>query len=245
MGLAGDRAERAEVVLADQHRRRRRIDEHDRPRPRHHDRVRRLLDQRAEAPERDHQASDEQQVIRAVEDVEEAELDETPRRLMPPRIQPDEAGIAHVEMLRVLWHNRGRWRSEFRELVHASVTESKTGAAINIVPTSTGAARATSLVLESMKGKLDLDVTRVLEVDDLALPQDAEVRGEFRRTTAWQPAIPRSWRDGLLPLLPFAQASDVINPVRMRTRAKSRPGFGLSFCMHGLITRITPGDMMR
>ncbi len=29
------------------------------------------------------------------------------------------------------------------------------GAAINIVPTSTGAARATSLVLESMKGKLD------------------------------------------------------------------------------------------
>jgi len=29
------------------------------------------------------------------------------------------------------------------------------GAAINIVPTSTGAARATSLVLQSMKGKLD------------------------------------------------------------------------------------------
>ncbi|MEZ5297894.1 MAG: hypothetical protein R2697_16950 [Ilumatobacteraceae bacterium] len=29
------------------------------------------------------------------------------------------------------------------------------GAAINIVPTSTGAARATSLVMESMKGKLD------------------------------------------------------------------------------------------
>ena len=35
------------------------------------------------------------------------------------------------------------------------------GAAINIVPTSTGAARATSLVLESMKGKLDGTSLRV------------------------------------------------------------------------------------
>ena len=34
-------------------------------------------------------------------------------------------------------------------------------AAINIVPTSTGAARATSLVLESMKGKLDGTSMRV------------------------------------------------------------------------------------
>jgi len=35
------------------------------------------------------------------------------------------------------------------------------GAAINIIPTSTGAARATSLVLESMKGKLDGTSLRV------------------------------------------------------------------------------------
>jgi glyceraldehyde 3-phosphate dehydrogenase len=35
------------------------------------------------------------------------------------------------------------------------------GAAINIVPTGTGAARATSLVLESMKGKLDGTSLRV------------------------------------------------------------------------------------
>ncbi|MDQ3312605.1 MAG: type I glyceraldehyde-3-phosphate dehydrogenase, partial [Actinomycetota bacterium] len=35
------------------------------------------------------------------------------------------------------------------------------GAAINIVPTSTGAARATSLVMESMKGKLDGTSLRV------------------------------------------------------------------------------------
>ena len=35
------------------------------------------------------------------------------------------------------------------------------GAAINIVPTNTGAARATSLVLESMKGKLDGTSLRV------------------------------------------------------------------------------------
>ena len=35
------------------------------------------------------------------------------------------------------------------------------GAAINIIPTSTGAARATALVLESMKGKLDGSALRV------------------------------------------------------------------------------------
>ncbi len=35
------------------------------------------------------------------------------------------------------------------------------GAAINIIPTSTGAARATSLVMESMKGKLDGTALRV------------------------------------------------------------------------------------
>jgi glyceraldehyde 3-phosphate dehydrogenase len=35
------------------------------------------------------------------------------------------------------------------------------GAAINIIPTSTGAARATSLVMESMKGKLDGTSLRV------------------------------------------------------------------------------------
>jgi glyceraldehyde 3-phosphate dehydrogenase len=35
------------------------------------------------------------------------------------------------------------------------------GAAINIVPTSTGAARATSLVLEAMKGRLDGTALRV------------------------------------------------------------------------------------
>jgi glyceraldehyde 3-phosphate dehydrogenase len=35
------------------------------------------------------------------------------------------------------------------------------GAAINIIPTSTGAARATSLVMESMKGKLDGSALRV------------------------------------------------------------------------------------
>ena len=39
------------------------------------------------------------------------------------------------------------------------------GAAINIVPTSTGAARATSLVLESMKGKLDGTSLRVPDPD--------------------------------------------------------------------------------
>ena len=43
---------------------------------------------------------------------------------------------------------------------HSDLRRSR-GAAINIVPTSTGAARATSLVLESMKGKLDGPSLRV------------------------------------------------------------------------------------
>ncbi len=43
---------------------------------------------------------------------------------------------------------------------HSDLRRSR-GAAINIVPTSTGAARATSLVLESMKGKLDGTSLRV------------------------------------------------------------------------------------
>ena len=43
-------------------------------------------------PERDHQAEQEQQVIDAVEDVEEAVLDEPQRRLMPARVEPDDAG---------------------------------------------------------------------------------------------------------------------------------------------------------
>ena len=44
-------------------------------------------DQRAEPAERDHQAEQEQQVIDAVEDVEEAVLDEAQRRLVPARIE--------------------------------------------------------------------------------------------------------------------------------------------------------------
>src|SRR5207302_11440800 len=40
------------------------------------------------------------------------------------------------------------------DLVHKDLRRSR-AAAVNIVPASTGAARATSLVLESMKGRLD------------------------------------------------------------------------------------------
>ena len=52
-------------------------------------------------------------------------------------------------------------------------------AAINIVPTSTGAARATGLVLESMKGKLDGSSLRVPVPDGLdhRLHRRAQVRG--------------------------------------------------------------------
>jgi glyceraldehyde 3-phosphate dehydrogenase len=46
------------------------------------------------------------------------------------------------------------------DLVHKDLRRAR-AAAINIVPASTGAARATSLVLESMKGKLDGTALRV------------------------------------------------------------------------------------
>ena len=46
------------------------------------------------------------------------------------------------------------------DLVHKDLRRAR-GAAVNIVPASTGAARATSLVLESMKGKLDGTALRV------------------------------------------------------------------------------------
>ena len=50
--------------------------------------------QRAEPAERDDQAEQKQQMIRAVEDVQESELHEAPRGLVPSRVEPHEAGIA-------------------------------------------------------------------------------------------------------------------------------------------------------
>ena len=59
---------------------------------RHHDH------ERTELAERDHQAEQEQQVIDPVEDVEEAFPREQVERLMPARIQVDDAGVGvHVE----------------------------------------------------------------------------------------------------------------------------------------------------
>src|SRR5438067_11498246 len=46
------------------------------------------------------------------------------------------------------------------DLVHKDLRRAR-GAAINIVPASTGAARATGLVLQSMKGRLDGTALRV------------------------------------------------------------------------------------
>ena len=57
-------------------------------------------------------------------------------------------------------------RPELVDGPHSDLRRAR-GAAINIVPTSTGAARATSLVLESMKGKLDGTSLRVPVPDRL------------------------------------------------------------------------------
>ena len=50
--------------------------------------------ERPQAAERDHEAGDEQQVVGAVEDVQEARLDEAQRRLVPARVEPHQARIA-------------------------------------------------------------------------------------------------------------------------------------------------------
>src|SRR5262249_33212942 len=50
------------------------------------------------------------------------------------------------------------------DLAHKDLRRARS-AAVNIVPASTGAARATSLVVESMKGKLDGTALRVPVVD--------------------------------------------------------------------------------
>ena len=53
-------------------------------------------DERAEAPEWDHEAPQEQQVVDAVQDVEEPQLDEPQGGLVPSRIEPDQARITGV-----------------------------------------------------------------------------------------------------------------------------------------------------
>jgi glyceraldehyde 3-phosphate dehydrogenase len=64
------------------------------------------------------------------------------------------------------------------DLTHRDLRRAR-AAAINIVPTSTGAARATSLVLEAMKGRLDGTALRVPvavgSITDLTAVVDAEV----------------------------------------------------------------------
>ncbi len=51
-------------------------------------------DERAEAPERNDQTKQKQQMICPFEDVEKSQVDEPQRRLMPPRVEPDQTGIA-------------------------------------------------------------------------------------------------------------------------------------------------------
>ena len=68
------------------------------------------------------------------------------------------------------------------------------GAAINIVPTSTGAARATSLVMESMKGKLDGTSLRVPVPDRVDHRLQRRARRPRRRSPRSTPRTPRRRR---------------------------------------------------
>ena len=105
------------------------------------------------------------------------------------------------------------------------------GAAINIVPTSTGAARATSLVLESMKGKLDGTSLRVPVPDRLdhrlhRQPQDRGARSQqinaaFKKAAASGPlkGVLRYTEDPIV-------SSDIVRPIR--TAASSTPASPMS-----------------
>src|SRR5437016_2697293 len=50
--------------------------------------------ERTEAAEGDHQAEQKQEMVNAVKNVEKTQVDKTQSRLLPPRVEPDEAGIA-------------------------------------------------------------------------------------------------------------------------------------------------------
>ena len=71
--------------------------------------------QRAEFPERDDQAKQEQQVVRAIEDVKEAQLDELPRGLEPPGIEVHQARIAE----KFKSADGSAWRQETQRDNHA------------------------------------------------------------------------------------------------------------------------------
>ena len=68
------------------------------------------------------------------------------------------------------------------DLTHTDLRRARAGA-VNIVPSSTGAARATSLVLESMKGKLDGTALRV-PVQDGSSQAAARPRARLHRRPA-------------------------------------------------------------
>ena len=95
--------------------------------------------ERAEAAERDHQAEQEQQVIGAVEDVKEAQLDEPQRRLVPPRIEPDEPRIAR--QLERPFDAAGRTEAQRRHHSNAQPRERRIDRERRTGPTRSGTRR--------------------------------------------------------------------------------------------------------
>src|SRR5579863_6039221 len=75
--------------------------------------------QRTEAAERDHQAKEEQQVVGAVQDVLESQLDETRRRLLPSWIERHRARIRR--QLIGAHGSSGRQESHHREYSRGQV----------------------------------------------------------------------------------------------------------------------------
>ena len=100
-------------------------------------------------------------------------------------------------------------------------------AAINIIPTSTGAARATSLVLASMKGKLDGTSLRVPGADrlDRRLHRQPEDGRDRRRRSTRRSRRPRA-SGPLKGILRYTRGADRVERHRHRPaqRASSTPG---------------------
>ena len=74
-----------------------------------------MIDERPNAPERDDEAEQEQQVVGAVEDVPEAGAYEAQRRLVPARVEPHEARVA-VQLERALGAARRQEAQRRRDL---------------------------------------------------------------------------------------------------------------------------------
>ena len=119
---------------------------------------------------------------------------------------------------------------EHRRRPRTAICARRALAAINIIPTSTGAARATSLVMQSMKGKLDGTALARADPDRLGL---TDLHGQPRRRPATRSceinaAFAKAAGGKLEGVLRYTDepivSSDIVTRPVHDTRASSTPG---------------------